>query len=387
MKKHKFRYGGFLVFVLLAALCLTTANYFNVAKAGILDDKFEELERIQREIEQYQKEIDSKRRSETSVLKELEKLEMELALSEKELEYILARIDYLNGRISETKREIEDMELKIAEQRELFTERLVSMYKAGQMSYLEVLLSSNSLSDFMARLYYLREIAQDDVRLIEEYQAMKVALDEKKESLEKDLEDMTWSKKQEEEKRAAVASRSNDRERYLAQLQQDREKLEEALDQMERESKALEKVIADLQAEGHQREKPGGLSMIRPVSGGWVSSEYGNRWHPILGKYKWHSGIDIAVNSGTPIKAAEDGTVILSGSNGGYGLCVIIDHGGGISTLYGHASKLLVKKGDIVTRGQTVALAGSTGVSTGPHLHFEVRIKGVTDNPRNWVKF
>ncbi|HOL11630.1 MAG TPA: peptidoglycan DD-metalloendopeptidase family protein [Bacillota bacterium] len=387
MKKHKFRYGGFLVFVLLAALCLTTANYFNVAKAGILDDKFEELERIQREIEQYQKEIDSKRRSETSVLKELEKLEMELALSEKELEYILARIDYLNGRISETKREIEDMELKIAEQKELFSERLVSMYKAGQMSYLEVLLSSNSLSDFMARLYYLREIAQDDVRLIEEYQAMKVALDEKKESLEKDLEDMTWSKKQEEEKRAAVASRSNDRERYLAQLQQDREKLEEALDQMERESKALEKVIADLQAEGHQREKPGGLSMIRPVSGGWVSSEYGNRWHPILGKYKWHSGIDIAVNSGTPIKAAEDGTVILSGSNGGYGLCVIIDHGGGISTLYGHASKLLVKKGDIVTRGQTVALAGSTGVSTGPHLHFEVRIKGVTDNPRNWVKF
>ena len=277
--------------------------------------------------------------------------------------------------------------LKIAEQKELFSERLVSMYKAGQMSYLEVLLSSNSLSDFMARLYYLREIAQDDVRLIEEYQAMKVALDEKKESLEKDLEDMTWSKKQEEEKRAAVASRSNDRERYLAQLQQDREKLEEALDQMERESKALEKVIADLQAEGHQREKPGGLSMIRPVSGGWVSSEYGNRWHPILGKYKWHSGIDIAVNSGTPIKAAEDGTVILSGSNGGYGLCVIIDHGGGISTLYGHASKLLVKKGDIVTRGQTVALAGSTGVSTGPHLHFEVRIKGVTDNPRNWVKF
>ncbi|HHY69919.1 MAG TPA: peptidoglycan DD-metalloendopeptidase family protein [Bacillota bacterium] len=387
MKKHKFRYGGLLVFVLLAALCLTTANYFNVAKAGILDDKFEELERIQREIEQYQKEIDSKRRSETSVLKELEKLEMELALSEKELEYILARIDYLNGRISETKREIEDMELKIAEQKELFSERLVSMYKAGQMSYLEVLLSSNSLSDFMARLYYLREIAQDDVRLIEEYQAMKVALDEKKESLEKDLEDMTWSKKQEEEKRAAVASRSNDRERYLAQLQQDREKLEEALDQMERESKALEKVIADLQAEGHQREKPGGLSMIRPVSGGWVSSEYGNRWHPILGKYKWHSGIDIAVNSGTPIKAAEDGTVILSGSNGGYGLCVIIDHGGGISTLYGHASKLLVKKGDIVTRGQTVALAGSTGVSTGPHLHFEVRIKGVTDNPRNWVKF
>ena len=114
---------------------------------------------------------------------------------------------------------------------------------------------------------------------------------------------------------------STDRERYLAELQLDRKKLEEALDQMERESKALEKVIRDLQAQGHQREKKEGLSMIRPVDGGWVSSEYGYRWHPVLGGYRGHAGIDLAVGSGKPIKAAEDGTVLLSGSNGGYGLC------------------------------------------------------------------
>lgn len=387
MEKGRYKCKSIIAFAVIAALCLAFIPYLNVAKAGILDDKYSELERMQKEIEEYQKQIESKRRSESSVLKELEKLEMELTLSEKELAYMVARIEYLNGRINETKKEIEAMENKIAEQKGLFDERLVTMYKAGRMSYLEILLNSDSISDFTARLYYLREVAQDDVRLIEEYEAMKVALDEKKATLEKDLNDITWSKRQEEQKRAAVASRSTDRERYLAQLQQDRQKLEEALDEMERESKALEQVIIDLQAQGHQREKPEGLSMIRPVSGGWISSDYGNRWHPILGKYKWHSGIDIAVNSGTPIKAAEDGTVILSGSNGGYGLCVIIDHGGSISTLYGHASKLLVKVGDVVTRGQTIALAGSTGVSTGPHLHFEVRVKGVTDNPKNWVSF
>ena len=127
--------------------------------------------------------------------------------------------------------------------------------------------------------------------------------------------------------------------------------------------------------------------MIRPVQGGWVSSEYGNRWHPILQYYRFHSGIDIAVDSGVPIKAAEDGTVIVAARDSGYGYYVVIDHGGGISTLYAHCSKLLVSKGDVVTRGQTIALVGSTGVSTGPHLHFEVRINGATDDPRKWVQF
>jgi septal ring factor EnvC (AmiA/AmiB activator) len=139
-----------MALVLLAAFCLAFIPYLNVARAGILDDKYTELEQMQKEIEQYQKQIDSKRRSESSVLKELEKLEMELTLSEKELAYMVARIEYLNGRIDETKNEIKDMEDKIAEQKGLFDERLVSMYKAGRMSYLEILLNSDSISDFTA---------------------------------------------------------------------------------------------------------------------------------------------------------------------------------------------------------------------------------------------
>ncbi|HHT85176.1 MAG TPA: peptidoglycan DD-metalloendopeptidase family protein [Firmicutes bacterium] len=375
----------FCVFCLV--LLALAVHALPVARAGILDEKYAELEQMQKEIEETRKQIEAKRRSESSVIKELEQLELELELAQRELDYLLARIQYLADRIEETEKEIAEVEKKTQEKKDLFCDRLVCMYKAGRTSYLEVLLDSKSVSEFMARLYYLREIAQDDARLIEEYKALKQELTEKKELLEQDVQDLTVAKAQQEQKRAAVASRSADRERYLAQIQQDRKQLEEALDQIERESKALEQVIRDLQAQGHQREKKEGLAMIRPVQGGWVSSEYGNRWHPVLQYYRFHAGIDIAVDSGVPIKAAEDGTVIVATRDSGYGYYVVIDHGGGISTLYAHCSKLLVNKGDVVTRGQTIALVGSTGMSTGPHLHFEVRVNGATDDPRKWVQF
>ncbi len=385
MRRRRTKYIGLFAIILAATYLAVFGWQFSVARAGILDEKLVELEQMQKEIDEYKKQIESKQRSESSVVKELERLELELSLSQKELDYLIARIQYLNDRIFETQEEVAEVENKTEHKKNVFSDRLVCLYKAGTTSYLEILLDSTSISEFMARLHYLREIAQDDARLIEEYKQLRQELAEKKQLLENDLNDLKWARNQQEEKRAVVASRSADRQQYLTELRQDRKKLEEALDQIERESKALEQIIRDLQAQGHQREKKEGLSMIRPVQGGWVSSEYGNRWHPLLGGYRWHSGVDIAVNTGTPIKAAEDGTVILATRDAGYGLYVIIDHGGGISTLYAHASQLLVKSGDVVVQGQTIALVGSTGVSTGPHLHFEVRIDGAPDNPRNWV--
>ncbi|QUL97957.1 MAG: peptidoglycan DD-metalloendopeptidase family protein [Candidatus Fermentithermobacillus carboniphilus] len=384
MRMKRF-YFSFLLFIAgLFLWAIISSSLSSPCEAGVLDDKLKELEQMQKDIDNYRNQIESKKRTEQSITKELEKLEMQLTLSEKELSYIRARIQYLTDRVQETKTEIAAIEAKLESQKKAFNERLVAMYKAGSISYLEVLLDSKSLSDFMARLYYLREIAQQDARLIEEYNAAHKDLLDKKAALEKDLQDLSASKREEEQKRAVLASRSQDRERYLAQVQADRKKLEQALDEMERESKALEKIIQELQAQGHRPEKAS-LSMIRPVSGGWISSYYGNRLHPILNYYRWHSGIDIAVDAGTPIKAAEDGTVIFAGMNGGYGNCVILDHGGGISTLYAHASRILVTKGQEVSKGQTIALVGSTGLSTGPHLHFEVRVNGQTQDPLKWI--
>lgn len=119
---------------------------------------------------------------------------------------------------------------------------------------------------------------------------------------------------------------------------------------------------------------------------GRISSEYGLRMHPIFNEERFHTGVDLAVPAGTPIKAAADGIVVTSAELNGYGLSVLIDHGQGISTFYGHASKLLVEAGTKVRRGQTIALVGSTGFSTGPHLHFEVRESGAHVNPWTWLQ-
>jgi murein DD-endopeptidase MepM/ murein hydrolase activator NlpD len=124
--------------------------------------------------------------------------------------------------------------------------------------------------------------------------------------------------------------------------------------------------------------------MIWPLKGR-ISSDYGWRFHPILNENRMHTGIDIAAAQGTDIKAAADGTVILAGWVSGYGLTTVISHGNNITTLYGHASKLLTQAGDKVKQGQVIALVGSTGMSSGPHLHFEIRSNGDPVNPWGWL--
>ncbi len=349
-----------------------------------LDQKYQELEDLKQEIEQLRKTIQSKKRTEASVMAELERLEDQLRLATKELDYIEAQTSYMGDEVQRTRDEIASVEQRLAVQKDAFSARLTSMYKAGRVSYVDILLTSGTLSEFMSRLHYLRQIAVQDNTLINEYASNRAELLVKKEELENGIQELASLKASEEQKRADVTSRSRERESYLSKVQADRRQLEQALDQMERESEALNKIIADLQAQGQKRQSHP-LSMIWPATGGWISSYYGNRLHPILDYYRWHSGIDYAADSGAPIKAMEDGTVILAGSNGGYGNCVILDHGGGVSTLYGHASKILVKKGQEVLKGQTIALVGSTGLSNGPHLHFEVRVNGETQNPQRWL--
>lgn len=368
------------VTMLVSILCIP--NGF--VRADALDEKYRELQELQEEIDEYKAQISSQKKTENAIVSEIQRLDRELLLAEAELNYIATRIDYLNQEISETQRAVAEIKERLVAQKTAFDARLVSMYKSRNVSYIEVLLQSESLSDFLSRVHYLRNVAAHDNELIGGYKADHADLVERQETLERNLAQMETLKRNQENKRVEVASRSKSREEYLAQVQRDRQKAEAALDAMEAESRALEKVIADLQAK-NPRPKNDELSMIRPVSGGWISSYYGYRPHPIYGGTRFHSGIDIAVDSGIDIKAAEDGVVLLAETNGGYGLCVIIDHGGGVSTLYGHAQKLLVKKGEEVTRGQVIAKVGSTGVSTGPHLHFEVRVNGATRNPLDWL--
>jgi len=159
-------------------------------------------------------------------------------------------------------------------------------------------------------------------------------------------------------------------------------KIEEEEDKLISQSNALVNQIKNLQKSGAYA----GGSMTWPCpSSKTISSYYGNRLHPILKKYKMHTGIDISAKQGASIVAANKGTVIMAGWQSGYGYTVVVDHGGGITTLYAHCSKILVSVGQNVKAGETIAKVGSTGMSTGPHLHFEVRKNGATTNPLNYV--
>ena len=371
-------------FLLVSMVLVSAPVKLAIGAPNEIDLRIDELDEIQKEIEELKRQLDSKKSTEKSVLAELSKLERQLNLATKELNYIEVQLSVTDSQISKTRSEVVDMERKLEAQHDAFDARLVSMYKANRVSYIDVLLTSGSLSELMSRLHYLKQIAVQDNSLIAEYTAGREALLAKEAELEDHYAKLTGLKASQERKRSEVTSRSQDRETYLAAVQADKGRLAESLDQMEKEAEALNKVIADLQAQG-QKPQAHPLKMIWPASGGWISSSYGMRYHPVLGYNRWHSGIDYAAARGSAIKAAEDGTVILSGSNGGYGYCVILDHGGGVSTLYGHADKLLVKKGQDVIKGQTIALVGSTGLSTGPHLHFEVRVKGATEDPLKWL--
>lgn len=386
MRSMRLAFRLIAMILLISAALVVAPNTLALGAPQEIDLRIEELNQLQKEIDELNKQLQSKASTEKSVLAELAKLENQLALANKELSYIEVQLSVTDSQINKTRSEIQETEQKLASQKAALDARLVSMYKASRISYLDMLLSSGSLSELMARMHYLKQIAIQDIALIDEYCAAREALVAKRVELEAYQAKLMGLKASEERKRAEVVSRSREREQYLDRVQADKQKLAEALDQMEKEAEALNKIIADLQAKG-QKPQAHPLKMMWPITdGGWISSYYGNRWHPVLQYYRWHSGIDYAANRGTPIKAAEDGTVILAGVNGGYGNCVIIDHGGGVSTLYGHADKLLVKTGQDVIKGQTIALVGSTGLSTGPHLHFEVRVNGETQDPLKWAK-
>lgn len=294
----------------------------------------------------------------------------------------------LTNKIKEAEENLKVIEQSVADaegnynrQKELVKTRLKVMYENSGTSMLETVVQAKSITDFMEKLQYMSLITRNDSTIIEDLNQAKVDLDYKR--------SLQASAKQQLEERAS------DKELRLSTLKASRAELEEQLSRSQTELKKLEKEEDSLIAEANRlnsliknlskKTKYAGGSMTWPCPGNYtVVSPYGTRKHPILRVYKMHTGIDIDADTGDSIVAANKGTVIISEYNkGGYGNMVVIDHGGGITTLYGHASKRLVSVGDEVKAGQVIAKVGSTGLATGPHLHFEVRVDGATKNPLN----
>lgn len=341
----------------------------------------------------------------------------------------------ISGKIASTEKslnvtaiELDEAEARVAAREKLLESRVRLMYTDGAVSYLDVLLSSKSFSDFLDRADSLKMIVDQDQDLLVQHKADKETVIAKKQELEGQYAQAKQLYTDLESQRSVLKEREAERQQLIAfydeEIQESDEVSEEqnaklvqlanvrsALETQKNKIKAEEaaRKAAAAKAEAARRaaaaakakakssssisssssEYVGGNGpFLLPVGQARISSSFGPRTHPVTGEVgKVHTGVDFAVGQGTSIHAADSGTVLISEWWSGYGNCVIIDHGGGVWTLYGHIRDggLKVKAGERVERGQVIAESGSTGRSTGPHLHFEVRIDGKSVNPMPYL--
>lgn len=353
--------------------------------ADEISEKQQQLEEVSRQIEAQNQKLSSVKKQEKSIMGQVQKLEKDMQKTESDLEYISGRVDFLQSSLAVTQDEIGILEAELEKQNEILNQRLVFIYEEGDISYLEVLLGAEDMQDFLIRYDLLNRILQQDRGLIAAVQAKKEALSSKKSTLENQKAELEENQQSKKEKQKHLDEQIDEKKEILSDVQKEKKAYQKALEELEASSRQLETMIQQMQS-GGEPDKAGTGTFSWPVPGyKTITSDYGMRYHPILKVNKLHTGIDIGVPSGVNILAADSGTVIYSGWMGGYGQVVVIDHGSGLSTLYAHQSTILASKGAAVNKGQVIGKVGSTGWSTGPHLHFEVRKNGTPVNPHSYI--
>jgi septal ring factor EnvC (AmiA/AmiB activator) len=329
---------------------------------------------------------------------------------------VSGQIDDLGVAIAQTERrlavrrvQLADIQASLKRHTDALDKRLVDIYEQGRASYLDVLLDSTSFEDFVQRLDFLRFIVRSDSELIARVDAEQRRYQRIVADLEATQADLDTQRMNQERERGQLATLADRRRELLYAATLQKNVIQQHVQQLEdltvEEEAQLQHLIVEKQREEASAARQAQLAACAArraaaiaagqqppretcVSGhfiwpaqGPVVSPFGMRWHPILGGYRMHTGIDIGASYGAPIVASDDGVVLFTGWYGGYGNTVIVDHGSGLTTLYAHCSAILVTQGQNVARGQAIARVGATGYATGPHLHFEIRVNGVPINP------
>lgn len=369
--------------LILLAFMLATVFIVQFDNAS-MSQKKEELKKIN-------KQLDGLAGKKNEILKESSALEKQIYSLELNINSINEKIDTINKKINlkeveinNTQVELENVIIKSEEQDEQLRKRLRTMYKFGNHSYLEVILNSNNLSDLMTNLDRVQLVLEQDKKMLETLEKYRKEVSEFKEKLATEKKELQNFKKQNEAHLADVKSKQKQLQSQKLVVATDLAAVGRAMDELEADSRRVTQLLKQMAV---TRSFVGGkFSWPLPKNRTYITSPFGYRIHPIYKYKKLHSGTDIGAPRGTPIYAALGGQVITARYLGGYGNCVMIDHGGGYVTLYAHASKLRCSQGQWVEKGDIVAEVGSTGASTGNHLHFEIRKNGDFTDPMNYFQ-
>ena len=370
------------VICLVSIIAIVSCFFFMpLVKAETLQEQKEKNQKNQQEAEEKLEYVEGELSN--SLLK-IQEYDDKVKTAENEIAEMDVKLSNLQKDINDISARLVKVEKEYNENHQLMEKRMVVMYECGDISYLDLLLHSSSLVEFLSNYYVIEQIMESDNNTLEEIEEEKLEIEIAKEKLEQKKTELKLLRVKQDQTRIIMENNKTVQQGLVEKLTEEEKSLQTKIQEYKDENQRLENMIALASTYYVYNGQYTGGVMAWPVakSGTYITSGYGVRVHPIQGIIKGHTGIDIGnAGFGAPVIAAADGVVSLASYYGGYGNCVMINHGNGVSTLYGHGQKILTEVGTEVKKGDLIMEVGSTGVSTGPHLHFEVRINGSPVSP------
>ena len=376
----------FLIIILAFVICLFSIFPYvqadnETGNTTAVENLQNERNEIQNQMNEANGQLEGVQNDLSENLQQIQKLDERISESEQELNGLNSQIEELQTSMEEVENNLKKVEDSYNSQKKLLDNYLIAVQESDETEYLDVLLSSKSISEFLSSYFLISELASYEMDLLDDMQAKKDEINLSKEKLENDKKSLSDIKANQTKTARVLENTKSVRENLIAKLSDKEKEIQAKIDEYNNRFDEINREILAL-AQGSIAAEYIGGELAWPVPGYTrITSKYGMRTHPITGVYKLHTGVDIGAPRGANFIAANDGIVTKASYNSAYGNMVIIDHGGGVSTLYAHGDEILVQAGQTVKRGDPILKVGSTGYSTGPHAHFEVRLNRSCNRP------